>query len=95
MPKQYFCQVHTQFLFVFFSLQVIFISVTIATVLYVSTQLKWESPLIFYLIFGMIVCTMVLPSLAFIIKWDGIKSLSGVVFKNKKSVSIYIHKWSC
>ena len=69
-------------------LQVIFTSIAIATTLFVCLQLDKKNPLIFYAIFGLAAAVIVLPSLVFIIKWDGIKHLIGVVFKNKKSVSI-------
>ena len=41
----------------------------------------------FYIIFGFVVAVIVLPSLVFMIKLDGIKSLFRLIFKNKKSVN--------
>lgn len=76
------------------TIAVIFFSVAIATTLFVYLQLKRKNPLIFYMIFGLVVAFIVLPSLVLIIKWDGMKSLIGVVFKNKKAIGLFLW-WIC
>ena len=67
--------------------QVIYVSVALATILFVCLKSDRQKGQSFYLTFGLVGALFVLPAVVFLIRWDGIKTISRLMFNNKKSVS--------
>ena len=68
--------------------QVIYVSVSVAIILFLYVKSNRQTGWSFYAVFGLVGIVAVLPAVLFLIKFDGMKIILQIMFKNKKSVSL-------